>query len=163
VEDVKTVCPNCECEVQSDDDFCPDCGTLLIEDVKCSVHQDENAEGVCVICREPFCNKCGAFVDDDFFCKNDSRVQFSEGRSNILESDNPQQIDIVKNILDEKGLHPLVISSKGGHYKSHIIAVDPNEIFPTGTSDDFPKSYLMILFQEVIKAEEVLRELKLIE
>jgi hypothetical protein len=163
MEEEKMYCPSCECEVQSDDDFCPDCGTLFADDVKCTTHEEEDAKGVCVICCQPFCGKCGDFIDDVFFCENDNGYKFAEGRANIFETDDRQQIDIVKDVLEEKGFHPLVISSRGGHYKSSVVGVNPDEIFPTGTANTLPVSYLMIPFQEVIKAEEALRELKLTE
>ena len=114
MEEKKLVCPNCECEIKEDDDFCPDCGTLFAEDVKCAAHEDKNAEGVCVICCEPFCKECGSFIDDVFFCEEDSDYKFSEGRVNLFESNDSEQMDIVKNILEEKGLHPLIIFPKGG-------------------------------------------------
>jgi hypothetical protein len=163
VEEKKLVCPNCECEIKEDDDFCPDCGTLFAEDVKCAAHEDKNAEGVCVICCEPFCKECGSFIDDVFFCEEDSDYKFSEGRVNLFESNDPEQMDVVKNILEEKGLHPYILSQTRGN-KSFVLGADPTAMLMPGKyANDLSYLYLMIPFQEVIKAEEVLQELKLIE
>lgn len=163
MEDGKTVCPNCECEVRNDDDFCPDCGTLFTEDVKCAEHTDKDAEGVCVICCEPFCKECGRKRDGVFFCEQDSGYNFSEGRANLFESNDPEQMDVVKNILEEKGLHPFILSQTKGN-KTLVLGADPREmLIPGRYAGEMPYVYLMIPFQEVIKAEEILQELKLIE
>ena len=68
MEENKYLCDKCKLEIEADSDFCPRCGTIFIEDVKCENHPDIEAKGVCVICTRPVCNNCGIKVNNSFFC-----------------------------------------------------------------------------------------------
>ena len=47
-------CEVCNNPVKKDDDFCPNCGSLFIDEIFCDNHNEIPADGVCIICRIPF-------------------------------------------------------------------------------------------------------------
>lgn len=157
------VCDRCARCSESGNDFCPDCGTLFIENVKCVNHDSRNAEGVCIICCEAFCNECGFFVDEKIFlCNEHSNYEIYEGMARVYGSVDSLEIDYAKSCLEQAELNPLIYSRKAsplhmggsdyslfrasGDYDGHIV----NEI------------KLMVPVQQVIKAEEVLRQLEIL-
>ena len=159
----KSVCGLCGRETNNEDDFCPDCGTLFSENVKCTKHSDREANGVCVICCEPFCDECGFFVDDKIFlCTFHNNYEIYEGMARVYGSSDSVHVDYAKSCLKQAGLNPMVYSRKAsplhmggfeytlfeasGDYDGHIV----NEI------------KLMIPVQQVIKAEEILRQLEIL-
>ena len=159
----KSVCGLCGRDTNNEDDFCPDCGTLFLENVKCTKHSDREADGVCVICCEPFCDECGFFVDDKIFlCTLHGNYEIYEGMARVYGSSDSVQVDYAKSCLEQAGLNPMVYSRKAsplhmggfeytlfeasGDYDGHIV----NEI------------KLMIPVQQVIKAEEILRQLEIL-
>ena len=73
------ICSNCKKEIDADSDFCPTCGFILINDVKRTNHTSTGADYVCVICREPFCKKCGAIVSGVFLCTQHDSYEVYEG------------------------------------------------------------------------------------
>ena len=155
-------CSFCQNEINEDDEFCPECGTLF-EDAKCINHPNENAAGACVICCEPYCKECGFFVNDRIFlCNEHSEYEIYEGMARIYGSADAAQIEYLENCLEQSNLHPIAFSKKAsplhlggsdyslfrasGEFNGHII----NEI------------KLMVPLQEVIEAEEILRHLNLL-
>lgn len=157
-EEEKPICSLCESEIKRDDDFCSNCGTLFTEFVKCTEHLDKNAEGVCVICCEPFCEECGSFVDDVFFCSEDSEYQCLEGRVNLFTTTEITQMDFIRESMEQGGLHPIILSERGGYKSSRILSlISPDESSPYGLLA------LMVPFQEVIRAEAILHDLELLE
>ena len=67
MEENKYLCSNCDFEIQPDSDFCPRCGKIFAEEVKCEIHSQEDAKDVCVICSSPFCEIDGHIVNNVFF------------------------------------------------------------------------------------------------
>lgn len=160
---IKNICSRCEREINDEDDFCPDCGTLFKENVKCAEHPDAEAGGVCVICCEPFCKNCGLFVNDRvFLCADHSDYEIFEDMARIYGSFDSLQVDYAKNCLEQEGLNPIIYSRKAsplhmgaseyslfeasGDYNGHIV----NEI------------KLLVPVQQVINAEEILRQLEIL-
>jgi hypothetical protein len=154
------VCPHCTREVRADDDFCPSCGEVFAENVFCDVHPGTAAAGVCVVCARPFCGECGGRVADRFLCDEHSMVEIYEGMVRVFGSSDAVQVEFAKSSLEEAGLHPYVYSRKAsplsiggpdytlfrasGEFGGHII----NEF------------KLMVPCQEMIRAQEKLRDLK---
>jgi len=156
-------CEHCTCKVKIDDDFCPDCGTLFIEDVKCSDHSDVKSEGVCVICCEPFCSECGMYVNEIFLCNEHSEYEIYEGMVRVYGSSDSIQVDYAKSCLEQSELHPFIYSRKrtplhlgGSNYT----------LFPSSGEFDYrhiSEIKLMVPFQELIRSEEILNELNILE
>ena len=148
----KQICSFCESEVKNDDDFCPNCGTLFVEDVKCSVHEEIKAEGVCVICASSYCGECGLFVDDRIFlCNDHSEYETIEGMACVLYADDSMQIELIKSNLEAEGLHPFT-------FPRNISSIHSSIAYTGNNSNNWP---LMVPFYEVNRAEEILRELEL--
>lgn len=156
---VKLECPHCNSIIKKDDDFCPDCGTLFAEFVKCIEHKDKEAEGVCVICCNPFCAECGIYVNEIFLCNEHSEYETAEGMACVLSSDDSMQMGFAKTSLETNELHP-VIFSNGAHS-----IYQTGAYYGSGGNNGYPNSeiYLMVPFQEVIRAEEILDELNMLE
>jgi hypothetical protein len=151
-KDEKLVCSNCECEVQLDDDFCPDCGSLFAENINCTEHQNEYAEGVCVICLQPYCGECGAYINNIFLCNDDNDYEIYEGMARIFGSNDASQVDFMKNCLEQAELHPYVYSRK---------ASPIYQVSETNDLNLITELKLMVPLQEVIKAEEIIDELNI--
>jgi hypothetical protein len=159
----KPICSLCESEVKNNDDFCPNCGSLFIDDIKCSVRENVKAKGVCVICCEPFCEECGIFVDRVFLCVEHSEYKFSEGMVNLFKTQDGTQMELIYDTMAQSGLHPLMFSERLSHNLSRILTnISPNESsryeLPTNG-----EQILMVPFQEVMRAEEILRDLELFD
>lgn len=156
-------CGHCNEDVQEDDDFCPNCGELLADDMTCNVHAGQPAAGVCIICTRPCCWECGSRVNDRFLCNHHKTYEIYEGMARVFGSSDAMQVDLAKTSLEKDGFHPLVFSRKtsplsiggpdytlfnaSGEYDGHII----NEF------------KLMVPCQEVERAEQKLRELEFIK
>jgi hypothetical protein len=154
------ICPHCESDVQEDDDFCPTCGELLAEDVRCTLHSTQAAVGVCIVCSQPFCLVCGGRVQDRFLCRDHESLEIYEGMARVFGSSDAVQVEFAKSSLETSGLHPFIFSRKAspisigspdytlfrasGEYDGHII----NEF------------KLMVPCQEVLDAKKKLQELE---
>lgn len=156
----KYFCSHCSCEVKNDDDFCVECGSLLTEKVKCSVHNEKEAAGVCVICCEPFCCECGIFINRIFLCDKHGEYEIYEGMARVFGSSDSLQIDYAKNCLEQEGLHPLVFSKKASPW--HLGGSEYSLFRASGEFDGHivNELKLMLPFQEVMRAEGILSELK---
>ena len=156
-------CSHCDYETQDDNDFCPDCGTLFIENIKCSVHKDNNAEGVCVIYCEPFCSECGIFINEIFLCNEHSEYEIYEGMARVYGSSDSTQIEYAKSCLEQNDLHPFIYSRK--RTTLHLGGTDYSLFCASGEFDChlINEIKLMIPFQELIRAEEILNELNILE
>jgi hypothetical protein len=163
-DEKKQICSFCESEIKADDDFCPNCGSLFIENVKCSEHPEEAAAGVCIICCEPYCADCGLFVHDKIFlCNYHSEYEIVEGMAKVLGNNDYTQIDFAKANLEAEGLHPFIFSRK-----THPLFFTGSDYSAFGTSGGYDRQMIdelkvMVPVQEVIRAEEILRDLKLLE
>ena len=162
-EEKKLVCSHCGSTIKEDDDFCPDCGTLLAEFVKCNEHKDKEAEGVCVICCNPFCAGCGIYVNEIFLCNEHSEYEIYEGMARVYGSSDSTQIEYAKSCLEQNELHPFIYSRK--RTTLHMGGTDYSMFNASGEFDGHlvNEIKLMIPFQELIRAEEILDELNILE
>lgn len=153
-------CTHCNDDVHGNDEFCIHCGSILVESKQCTQHIKTEAEGVCVICALPCCTQCGAFINDRFLCNTHSEYEIYEGMARIYGSLNDTSTQHAKTCLEQGGFHPFVfcrVQPQGGPrfvytlFRSagdnggHIV----NEI------------KVMVPCAEVMKAEKLLRKLKL--
>ena len=120
------LCTNCSFEADKDSDYCPRCGTLFIENIKCENHTENEGEGVCVICCDPFCSSCGHSVKNIFLCNEHDGYEIYEGMARIFGTSDEVQIHYINKYLEENELHPFIYSRKstpmqlGGNDKSLI-------------------------------------------
>src|SRR5690349_5139515 len=110
-------CSECGYQVAQEDEFCPECGTLFEDGVKCSAHPEADAEGVCIICCIPYCGRCGGPVNKRFLCDAHSGYEIYQGMARIYGDLDATNIEYARHCLEEAGLHPFVFSkgqAKGG-------------------------------------------------
>ena len=160
MEDGSCECSRCLREIKDDDDFCPNCGTLFIEDEKCILHHDADAKGACVICCKPYCAKCGFFVDDRIFlCNEHSYYEIYESMVRIYGCSDAAHMDYLKSCLEQSEFHPLIFSKKASPW--HLGGSDYSLFSAAGDYDGhiINEIKLMVPFQEVIDAEKLLRHL----
>lgn len=154
-------CEFCGANVKEDDDFCTECGTLFADYIKCKNHPDLNAEGVCVICCEPYCLDCGALVKDKtFFCNSHSEYEIIEGRTRVYGSLNEVSVLYAKSCLEQEGLHPFLYSRKlpgMNNYSTYVANYYIDDYDGKGVDE----TKILVPFQEVITAENILRELQI--
>jgi hypothetical protein len=103
--DELTPCPNCSEEVTKDSDFCPHCGTLFSEagEVICDEHPQQQASGVCIICRKVLCQECGVQVHGRIFCIAHRRVRVQQDWAEIFRSTEIADAELVKSVLESAG------------------------------------------------------------
>ena len=158
----KLFCPHCNSIVKKDDDFCPECGTLFAEFIKCNEHTDKEADGVCVICCEPLCASCGTYVNEIFLCNEHSEYEIYEGMVRVYGSSDSMQVDYAKSCLEQNGLHPFIFSRKRTNL--YMGEISHPMFNASGELNGYlVNEKLMIPFQELIRAEEILDELNILE
>jgi hypothetical protein len=156
----KLLCDFCGTEITSDAEFCSKCGTIFIDDVSCFNHSDNDAKGVCAICHQAYCKRCGIRVNNIFLCNEHSNYEIYEGMARVYGSSDEQQVNFYKSILEDNELHPFIYVRKtsplsvggvdytlfraSGEFDGHII----NEI------------KLMVPCSEVLKAEKIIDEIE---
>jgi len=155
-------CDFCGNPAREDDDFCPDCGAIFINDVKCLRHSMTGAEGVCVICTEPFCEKCGSFINKLFLCHAHERYEIIQGMARVYGINDTSQAELVTGILKEKGFHPFIYSKKSNPL--HMGNADYTLFRAAGDYNGHTINELKVMVpcQEVLEAEQVLRDMELI-
>ena len=155
----KYVCTNCEFKVDDDSDYCPRCGTLFIEEVKCEVHTHIETEGVCVICAISFCNKCGHKVNNVFLCNEHDGYEIYEGMARVFGTSDSTQVEYIKSCLDQESFHPFVYSRKSS--PMHLGGTDYSLFRASGDFNGhiINEIKLMVPCGEVLKAEKLISEI----
>ena len=93
-------CTTCNNDVKDDDEFCPYCGSVLIENVYCDRHHRVEAEGVCIIYYLPFCKKCGSFANNLFLCDKHCGYEIYVGMARIYSTLNDTPARYAKLVLN---------------------------------------------------------------
>jgi hypothetical protein len=155
----KLLCDFCGTEISDDSEFCTKCGTVFIDDVSCFNHSDDEARGVCAICHQAYCKRCGLRVNGIFLCNEHSDYEIYEGMARVFGSSDEQQVNLFKSVLEENNFHPFIfqrkaspISMGSGDYTLFRASGDPggkliNEI------------KLMVPCSEVLQAEKIIDEI----
>jgi hypothetical protein len=152
------LCPSCKNRIAEEDDFCPHCGKLQSDGVRCANHKSAMAEGVCIICTTPMCRRCGTWVNKRFLCSDHTGYEIYEGMARVYGVSDEAAAQYVCKCLEQEGLHPLVYERKAsaisvggpdytlfeasGEFDGHII----NEV------------KVMVPCQEVVIAERALKK-----
>ncbi|OQX94745.1 hypothetical protein B6I21_09025 [candidate division KSB1 bacterium 4572_119] len=152
-------CSQCDRGVDEDNDFCPFCGSIFVDNVSCVNHNELNASGVCVICCEPYCEKCGTNVNDIFLCEKHSEYEIYQGMARVFGISDEAQAQYVKSCFEQEGLHPFIYSRKAGAW--HMGSGDYTLFRASGEYDGHIVNEIkvMVPLQEVLKAESILLEL----
>jgi hypothetical protein len=162
MEENKYLCNTCNFEIQPDSDFCPRCGTIFIEEVKCEDHPEIEAEGVCVICKKLCCNKCGYKGKDVFLCNEHYNTETYQGLAKVYGTFDEIQVQFLKQCLEDKGLHPFIFSKKSTAL--HLGGIDHtiiDSVINPGKNDVMNEIKLLIPFTELIEAREIIDDLEL--
>jgi len=162
MEKNKFLCSTCNFEIQPDTDYCSRCGNIFIEEVKCENHLETEAEGVCVICTKPCCNKCGYKGNDVFLCNEHDSIEIYQGLAKVYGTVDEIQVHFIKQCLEEKGLHPFIFSKKSTAL--HLGGIDHpivDSVINPGKRNVMNEIKLLIPFTEVIEAWKTIDELEL--
>ena len=122
MEENSFVCDECKNEVTGDSDYCPCCGSLFVENIKCLNHQTREAEGVCVICANPFCEECGEPVNSIFLCEDHCEVEIYMSAARVNYNMDQTGSQFIYEFLLKEGLHP-VMNSFVGYWRDGTITV----------------------------------------
>lgn len=149
-------CGNCELELKNDSEFCPRCGSLFDENVKCFTHTTNAADGVCVICDYAFCNECGGFVNGTFLCKEHEHYEVLQSLAVVAASKEAYEIESLRNTLIINGLHPVLFSGRNIP-STYLPSTEYNNqnaldlaIYGNG------EIKILVPFSEVLEAENIL-------
>ena len=104
----KLFCDYCGNETTHDSEFCMKCGNIFIDDVQCLNHSDKDAAGVCAICHQPYCKKCGLRVNSIYLCNEHSDNEIYEGMAAVFSSYDISQIEFLKLCLEKEGFNPFI-------------------------------------------------------
>ena len=157
----KHLCTNCSFKTDDDSDYCPRCGTLLIENVKCENHTKSEAEGVCVICGDPFCSDCCHPVNNIFLCIEHDGYEIYEGMAKVFGTSDEIQIHYVKSCLEENSFHPFIYSKKttpmqlGGNDQTLI------NLSGSGEEKIINELKLLVPCGEILEAEKLVSEINI--
>jgi RNA polymerase subunit RPABC4/transcription elongation factor Spt4 len=101
-----TDCPHCSEEITEDSDFCPHCGILLTEEKAfCTLHAQDEATGICIICRQPVCRRCAAIVHRRTFCPEHKTIEVQQDWAMIFQSTEIVSAELVKSVLETAEFH----------------------------------------------------------
>ena len=156
-------CSLCGNSIEDSDAFCPNCGVLFEEGVRCKRHTREKALGVCIICCKPYCAICGGWLAGLFMCGEHHGYEVLEGMVRVFGSSDNVQVEYAKNCLEQNGLHPFTFSRKASPIS--LGGPDYSLFNASGEFDGhiINEYKLMVPVREVLKAERVLKRLKLVE
>ena len=153
------LCDFCGTEISNDAEFCGNCGTIFIDDVSCFNHSAADAKGVCAICHQAYCKRCGLRVIGIFLCNEHSDFEIYEGMARIFASSDEQQVTNYKSALEQNDFHPFIsqrkaspISLGGGDYTLFRASGDPN-------GHIINEIKLMVPCSEVLVAEKIIDEI----
>ena len=156
-EEDKLTCGECDTVVKGEDTFCANCGAVFKDGIACSVHHSSEADGFCVMCLKPFCKECGMSVNKIFLCDLHSQYETYEGMARVFGCTDNLQAQHVTSCLEQAGLHPFLYSRSfnPGADISHII------LYRVYGNHSIVELKVLVPFRELLKAEEVLKELQL--
>lgn len=149
-------CGNCELELTNEDEFCPRCGSLFDENVKCFTHPATDAEGVCVICHYAYCNECGSFVNETFLCDEHEHYEVLQSLAVVAASKEAYVIESLRNTLIVNDLHPFLFSGLNSPSvylpTNNYNAQNALDIAVYGSGE----IKILVPFGEVLEAENIL-------
>jgi len=156
----KLLCDFCGTEISKDTEFCTKCGTIFIDDVSCFNHSDDDANGVCAICHQAYCKKCGLRVNNIFLCNEHCEYEIYQGMARVFGSSDEQQVNYYKSILEENNLHPFIFERKTSPIS--LGGVDYSLFRASGDVNGHlvNEIKLMVPCEEVLQAEKIIDEIE---
>lgn len=142
-------CSNCQGDVGGEDSFCPHCGALFDDHVRCAEHPEEEADGVCVLCSTACCAECGRWRNDIFLCGTHEDYELFGERARVFGSRDVVSAEYAAQSLRRAGLHP---STHAPAARPHGGQVDPWS----------GETKVLVPFAEVPEAERVLSDLAIL-
>lgn len=124
----------------------------------CARHHSVRANGVCIICAEPYCGKCGSWVHDRFLCREHEGYEIYEGMARVYGTLDDTMAQYVHARLAETGLHPFIFSRMQPLHGSCMLS--NALLMPQGDYGGHLVYEIKILApcQEVLKAERLLHD-----
>jgi len=150
----KFLCDFCGTEISNDSEFCTKCGTIFIDDVSCFNHSDDDAKGVCAICHQAYCKKCGLRVNGIFLCNQHSDYEIYEGMARVYGTLVREKILYYKSILEDNSLHPFIYDKTDSPFSEGI----GNRILIKG--NNLSEIKILVPCAEVLHAEKIIDELE---
>ena len=155
----KLLCDYCGNETTNDSEFCIKCGNIFIDDVYCLNHSERYADGVCAICHQAYCKKCGLRVNSIFLCNEHSDYEIYEGMAAVFSSYDIAQIEFLKSCLKKEEFNPYIYNRNSaplplGYRDLTIFQVerDPGKVSSSEVR-------LVVPCSEVLQAIEFLNEI----
>jgi len=65
--------------------------------MKCAIHNDRDADGMCVTCGKPFCRECLITLEDRFYCKKHVVDIFKAGSDNNINPNDEKNNNVIYN------------------------------------------------------------------
>ncbi len=97
-------CKACDSDLVYDSHYCPSCGTIFTENLKCSHHPDDDAEAVCVICQKSYCNECGSDVNGRFFCWTHISIGVTLSARRNIKNYSTTEVKVVTEKENQNGM-----------------------------------------------------------
>ncbi|MBS4033162.1 MAG: hypothetical protein KGZ85_01740 [Ignavibacterium sp.] len=155
----KILCDYCGNETTNDSEFCIKCGSIFIDDVYCLNHSERYADGVCAICHQGYCKKCGLRVNSIFLCNEHSDYEIYEGMARIYGSIDDSQINFLKSSIEKEGFHPFIYNRKAT--PMHLGGSDHSLFRSAGDSRNviINEIKLVVPCSEVLEAKQLINDL----
>ena len=153
-------CDNCKNEVKESDEFCPECGSLFIDNITCSNHNTKDAAGICIICCLPYCDKCGLIDNKHFLCNLHAEYEIYEGMAKIYSVLDDTNAQYVKSCLEQEGFHPFIFCKVQPQGGSRLV-YNLFEAQGDTKGHSVHEIKIMVPCQEAVEAEKILTQLKL--
>ncbi len=156
----KLFCDFCGNESTDDSEFCGKCGNLFINDVQCINHTERDAAGVCTICLQAYCKKCGFRVNNVFLCNEHSNYEIVEGMARVFGTPDEALVNYIKSCLENDGLHPFIYNRKAT--PMHLGGSDHSLFRASGDSQNviINEIKLVVPCSEVLEAEKIIKEIE---
>jgi hypothetical protein len=150
-------CGECSNLVQEDAEYCPNCGAMFKQEFRCTHHPSKPADGICVICKKPFCGECGVDVMNIYFCNQHGNYEVHEGMAQVFVHTDNVQVQHAARCLQKAGYHPFLFSrlfSPGSD-------IDHGIPFRKHSRNSNTDLKVLVPFCEVLEAEKALGNLSL--
>lgn len=154
------ICNSCDSELETESDYCYKCGEIFVDKISCSRHSELAAKGVCTICGEPFCKKCGHTVNNIFLCNEHDSYEIYEGMARVYGTSDEQELHYLKSCLEAEGLHPFAYSRKATNL--HYGGINSSFFKSPNDTNNIIVNEIKLLVPcgEVLEAERIIGEIK---